>query len=157
MKKTILYMLCLLTVAAFYSCKDDDLSSGADNRLFRTMFRCDNNTGKETTTRTTVPSSTSMTCTSTGITWMVQRVIISNGHCRVMSAVVGQHGRRPTLSEPSSVTRSFLQVKQIWCLKTSIIRRTIISPSRRCTLWISTILRTPIGMAMAMEGNGLII
>lgn len=46
MKKTILYMLCLLTVAAFYSCKDDDLSSGADNRLFRTMFRCDNNTGK---------------------------------------------------------------------------------------------------------------
>ena len=49
MKKILLYSLMLLSSVTFWSCKDDDDSTaGGENsdRLFRPMFRNDNNTGK---------------------------------------------------------------------------------------------------------------
>ena len=52
MKKILLFSLALMTVMSFYSCKDDDNKGGsaADaTRLFRPMFRTDNNTGKGST------------------------------------------------------------------------------------------------------------
>lgn len=47
MKKFLLYSFCMFAASsAFVSCSDDDdIPAGAD-RMFRTMFRCDNNTGK---------------------------------------------------------------------------------------------------------------
>ena len=52
MKKIFLLSLALLATLSFYSCKDDDNKGGsaADaDRLFRPMFRTDNNTGKGST------------------------------------------------------------------------------------------------------------
>jgi hypothetical protein len=52
MKKILLFSLALMTALSFYSCKDDknDGGSAADaDRLFRPMFRIDNNTGKGST------------------------------------------------------------------------------------------------------------
>jgi hypothetical protein len=52
MKKILLFSLALMTAMSFYSCKDDDNKGGsaADaSRLFRPMFRTDNNTGKGST------------------------------------------------------------------------------------------------------------
>ena len=49
MKKVLLYSLMLLSSVSFWSCKEDDSNiAGGENtdRLFRPMFRCDNNTGK---------------------------------------------------------------------------------------------------------------
>ena len=51
MKKILLFSLALMTAMSFYSCKDDNNGgSAADaDRLFRPMFRTDNNTGKGAT------------------------------------------------------------------------------------------------------------
>ena len=52
MKKIFLLSMALLATLSFYSCKDDDNKGGsaADaDRLFRPMFRTDNNTGKGST------------------------------------------------------------------------------------------------------------
>jgi len=52
MKKILLFSLALIAALSFYSCKDDknDGGSAADaDRLFRPMFRIDNNTGKGST------------------------------------------------------------------------------------------------------------
>ena len=47
MKKILLYSLMLLSSVTFWSCKDDDSAAvEAADRLFRPMFRNDNNTGK---------------------------------------------------------------------------------------------------------------
>lgn len=47
MKKTLLYLVCLLSVGAtFTSCHDDDDDGGYDGKLFRTMFRTNETTGK---------------------------------------------------------------------------------------------------------------
>lgn len=49
MKKSLLYLFSLMAVGlALVSCSDDDDNGSglANGRLFRTMFRCDNNTGK---------------------------------------------------------------------------------------------------------------
>ncbi|MBQ9357671.1 MAG: hypothetical protein IJT98_10355 [Prevotella sp.] len=51
MKKIFLFSLALLTSMSFYSCKDNEeenASSVSAERLFRPMFRCENNTGKST-------------------------------------------------------------------------------------------------------------
>ncbi|MBQ4632789.1 MAG: hypothetical protein IJB46_05510 [Prevotella sp.] len=47
MKKLLIYSLCMFAVSlGFVSCSDDDDVPAGSDRLFRTMFRCDNNTGK---------------------------------------------------------------------------------------------------------------
>lgn len=46
MKKLLLYTICLMAICTAFSCSDDDDDVTANGRLFRTMFRCDNNTGK---------------------------------------------------------------------------------------------------------------
>ncbi|MBQ8629033.1 MAG: right-handed parallel beta-helix repeat-containing protein [Prevotella sp.] len=47
MKKLLIYSLCMFAVSlGFVSCSDDDDVAPGSDRLFRTMFRCDNNTGK---------------------------------------------------------------------------------------------------------------
>ncbi len=47
MKKLLIYSLCMFAVSlGFVSCSDDDDIPAGSDRLFRTMFRCDNNTGK---------------------------------------------------------------------------------------------------------------
>ena len=49
MKKILLYSLALLTTLSIWSCKDDDDSVAEADRLFRPMFRNDQNTGKGST------------------------------------------------------------------------------------------------------------
>ena len=51
MKKILLFSLALMATMSFYSCKDDDKGGSAADatRLFRPMFRTDNNTGKGST------------------------------------------------------------------------------------------------------------
>ncbi len=51
MKKILLFSLALMTAMSFYSCKDDNNGGSAADatRLFRPMFRTDNNTGKGST------------------------------------------------------------------------------------------------------------
>jgi len=49
MKKIFLYSLALLSALSFNACSDDDdngAGTSSSDRLFRPMFRCDNNTGK---------------------------------------------------------------------------------------------------------------
>ena len=47
MKKLLIYSLCMFAVSlGFVSCSDDDDVAPGSDRMFRTMFRCDNNTGK---------------------------------------------------------------------------------------------------------------
>ena len=49
MKKILLYSLMLFMALSVESCKDNDntkIPEGADGRLFRTMFRKDDNTNK---------------------------------------------------------------------------------------------------------------
>ena len=47
MKKIFLLTLALLTTLSFYSCKDDEkVGTEEPNRLFRPMFRTNDNTGK---------------------------------------------------------------------------------------------------------------
>ena len=46
MKKYLIFTLALLSTLSFWSCKEDDDSVAEADRLFRPMFRNDNNTGK---------------------------------------------------------------------------------------------------------------
>jgi hypothetical protein len=47
MNKILKYSLCLLAATSLYACSDDDdVASGSNDRMFMTMFRVDNNTGK---------------------------------------------------------------------------------------------------------------